>query len=162
LFDQELFTEIHGVAGGIDPNPAAPRQKVCRWCATEIFLWGIRDWWIRERRKGRVSAAILDKPDCASGKSCRNQKDPGEALLFSVCDLTLTLNLMQITRESVCSYRSSLDGVILNNPFLFTVNHMVDTVTEEAAAPIVGPSYTSASTSGMMLNHHEPQGIAAN
>ncbi|KAF9651611.1 hypothetical protein BDM02DRAFT_3110352 [Thelephora ganbajun] len=79
LFDQELFTDIHGVAGGIDPNPTAPRQKICRWCATEVFLWGIRDWWIRERRKGRVSTAILDKPDCTSGKSCRNQKDPDHA-----------------------------------------------------------------------------------
>jgi len=83
LFDMELFTEIHGVAGGIDPNPAAPRQTICRWCATEIFLWGIRDWWIRERKKGRVSAAILAKPGCASGKSCLNQKDPDHAREFN-------------------------------------------------------------------------------
>lgn len=83
LFDQDLFTEIHGVAGGVDPDPTAPRQKICRWCAAEVFLWGIRDWWIRERRKGRVSAAILSKPDCTSGKSCRNQKDPDHAREFN-------------------------------------------------------------------------------
>ncbi|KAF9778622.1 hypothetical protein BJ322DRAFT_1091620 [Thelephora terrestris] len=101
LFDQDLFTEIHGVAGGADPDPAAPRQKICRWCATEVFLWGIRDWWILERRKGRVSATILGKPDCAGGKSCRNQKDPGEALLSSRRDLMLTPSSLQITRENV-------------------------------------------------------------
>ena len=102
------------MAGGVDPNPAAPRQKICRWCATEVFLWGIRDWWIKERRKGRVSAAILEKPDCSGGKSCRNQKDPGETPLFSVCILILTL--AQITHGSVRFHLSPLD-VALNSSF---------------------------------------------
>lgn len=83
LFNQDLFAEIHGVAGGTDSDPAAPRQKICRWCATEVFLWGIRDWWIRERGKGRLPAVIFDKPDCVGGKSCRNQKDPDHAREFN-------------------------------------------------------------------------------
>jgi len=39
---------------------------------------------------------------------------------------------------------------------------MIDAATEKIAEPIAGPSHTSASTSGAMLNHHEPQEIAAN
>ena len=107
-----------------------------------------------------MSAAILDKPDCASGKSCGNQKDPGEWHLSLVCDLTLTLNL-KITRESVRSHPTSLGGVILNNPFLFPVNHMIDTVTEKPPEPIAGPSHTSANT-GTVLGHNELEGIMAN
>ena len=51
---------------------------------------------------------------------------------------------------------------MLNDPFLFPVNHMIDTLVEKTVEPIAGPSNTSASASGTVLNHHEPQGIAAN
>lgn len=164
LFDQDLFTEIHGVAGGVDPDPTAPRQKICRWCATEVFLWGIRDWWIRERRKGGVSAVILDKPDCPSGKSCRNQKDPGEGsrLLWMGPNTYLKFNADH-ARECTSSSFAPLDHAVLNLlTVLVLVNHMIDTGSKALEGPIAGPSHTSASTSGMMLNHLEPQEIAAN
>jgi len=109
-----------------------------------------------------VSGAVLGKPDCASGKSCRNQKDPGEAPVFSVWDLTLTSTLIQITHGSVRPPRSPLGYLILNNSLPFSVNHMIDAATEKTTEPIVGPSHASASTSGTMLNHREPQEITAN
>jgi len=109
-----------------------------------------------------VSGAVLGKPDCASGKSCRDQKDPGETPLFSVWDLTLTPNLTQITHESVRFHRSPLGDIILNNALPFSVNHMIDTATEKSAEPIVGPSHTLANTSGTVLDHREPQEIATN
>lgn len=51
---------------------------------------------------------------------------------------------------------------MLINPFLFPVNHMIDTLTEKTVESIAGPSHISANTSETVLNHHEPQGIAAN
>ena len=108
-----------------------------------------------------MSPAILDKPDCTSGKSCGNQKDPGEWPLSPVCDLTLTSSSTQITHESVRSHPLSPGDVILNNPFLFPVNHMIDTVTEKPPEPIAGPSHTSANA-GTVLGHNELEGIRAN
>ena len=71
-------------------------------------------------------------------------------------------NPTQITRETVRYHRSSPREVILNDPFLFPVNHMIGTVTENDPEPIAGPSHTPANTTGTVLDHHEPQGIAAN
>lgn len=114
LFDQDLFTEIHGVAGGVDPDPTAARQKICRWCATEVFLWGIRDWWIREKKKGQTSTANADKPDCASGKSCGNQKDPDHAREFNhMIDTELEKTVEPIAGPSTAS--ASTSGTTLNN-----------------------------------------------
>jgi len=64
--------------------------------------------------------------------------------------------------ESVRSRRSFPGDVILINPFQFVVNHMIYTVAEKAAEPIAEPSHTSANTTGTVLDHREPQGIAAN
>lgn len=68
---------MHSVAAGIDDNPNAPRTRVCRPCATEVLLWGLREWWICERQKGHLDAAIANRPDCEQGGSCSRQKDLG-------------------------------------------------------------------------------------
>ena len=36
-------------AGGVDPDPTTPRNKICRLCAREVLLYGLRDWWEREK-----------------------------------------------------------------------------------------------------------------
>ncbi|KAH7928463.1 hypothetical protein BV22DRAFT_210084 [Leucogyrophana mollusca] len=77
LFDQDLFVDIHSVAGGVDENPEAPRSRICRLCASEVLLWGLRGWWIRERQKGFLDEAIANRPDCPDGRSCTRQKDLG-------------------------------------------------------------------------------------
>lgn len=68
---------MHSVAAGIDDNPNALRNRICRHCATEVLLWGLKEWWIRERQKGHLDAAIANRPDCEQGSSCSRQKDLG-------------------------------------------------------------------------------------
>ncbi|KAL4250672.1 E3 ubiquitin-protein ligase CHFR [Abortiporus biennis] len=83
LFELELFTDIHGVAGGTDPDPTAPRSKICRMCATEILLWGLRLWWVQERKKGFLEEAVMKRPDCPNGGGCSRQKDHSHAKEFN-------------------------------------------------------------------------------
>ncbi|TCD70531.1 hypothetical protein EIP91_002877 [Steccherinum ochraceum] len=67
LFEMELFVDVHAVTGGTDPDPTAPRQKICRVCATEVLLWGLREWWVHERKKGFLEEEVLKRPDCSEG-----------------------------------------------------------------------------------------------
>lgn len=73
----DIFTDIHSVSGGIDPNPEAPRSKVCKACAAEILLYGLRAWWGRERQKGLLDTSVLNRKDCPDGNECLRQKDLG-------------------------------------------------------------------------------------
>jgi len=52
------------------------RQNIAGGVLQRFFLWGIRDWWIRERRKGSLSTATLDKLTALVGSLAGNQKDP--------------------------------------------------------------------------------------
>ena len=78
LFESELFVDVHGVAAGVDPNPDAPRSRICRLCATEVLLFGLKEWWIRERRKGFVDERVSCRGDCPEGIACTKQKDLGQ------------------------------------------------------------------------------------
>ncbi|KDQ62536.1 hypothetical protein JAAARDRAFT_30440 [Jaapia argillacea MUCL 33604] len=75
LIELELFVDVHGVVAGTDSDPTAPRSRICRPCATEVLLWGLRDWWVRERRKGLLDPTVLSRPDCVDGIGCQRQKD---------------------------------------------------------------------------------------
>lgn len=77
LMELDLFTDVHGVAASPDPTPEAPRNRICRVCATEVLLWGLREWWIRERRKGLLEASVLNRKDCPNGSACSQQRDLG-------------------------------------------------------------------------------------
>lgn len=79
LIELDLFVDIHSVTAGIDENPDAPRNRICRQCATEVMLWGIKDWWIRERQKGFLEETVTRRPDCKEGTSCSRQKDLAHA-----------------------------------------------------------------------------------
>jgi len=84
LIELELFNEIHAVPAGTEPNADAPRNKACRLCAAEIFLWGLKDWWIKERMKGFLEETIVKRKDCPDFNQCTRQRDdPGMALSFS-------------------------------------------------------------------------------
>ena len=74
LIEQDLF--LDGALES-DANPEAPRERICRRCATEVFLWGLKEWWIRERQKGFVDAGIALRKDCPDGPDCNRQKDLG-------------------------------------------------------------------------------------
>ncbi|KAH9950596.1 hypothetical protein B0H21DRAFT_722413 [Amylocystis lapponica] len=77
LIELELFMDVHTIGGGLDPNPDAPRNRICRMCATEVLLWGLREWWVRERKKGFLEDYVTKRPDCADGCNCSRQKDTG-------------------------------------------------------------------------------------
>ncbi len=77
LLKLELFRDVHPVLAGTDPDPAAPRQKICRACATEVLLWGLKDWWLRERQKGIAEGHIPSREDCPEGSRCSRQTDVG-------------------------------------------------------------------------------------
>ncbi|KAF8967056.1 hypothetical protein BDZ97DRAFT_1656803 [Flammula alnicola] len=75
LMDLELFSDIHGVAPGTEPNANAPRNKACRMCASEVFLWGLKEWWLREREKGFVEQSVMNRKDCPDKERCTRHKD---------------------------------------------------------------------------------------
>ncbi|KAJ7644008.1 hypothetical protein FB45DRAFT_896661 [Roridomyces roridus] len=75
LIELELFVDMHGVSAGTDPDPAAARNKICRHCATEVFLYGLRDWFLRERQKGFLEESVLSRKDCVDGARCNRQTD---------------------------------------------------------------------------------------
>ncbi|THV03864.1 hypothetical protein K435DRAFT_715169 [Dendrothele bispora CBS 962.96] len=83
LLEQDLFSDSHSVPADIDPDPSAPRNRICRHCATEVLLWGIKEWWIRERQKGFLEEHILKRRDCPDGNSCSRQKDLAHAKEFN-------------------------------------------------------------------------------
>ena len=75
LIDLELFSDIHAVAPGIELNPDAPRNRACRLCAAEIFLWGLKEWWLREREKGGPDAPNNTRRDCPDAATCTRYRD---------------------------------------------------------------------------------------
>ncbi|KAL4080668.1 hypothetical protein J3A83DRAFT_4084848 [Scleroderma citrinum] len=93
LIELELFVDIHNVAGGIDEDPNAPRRLICRNCASEILLWGLKEWWIRERDIAYESGQLPRRPDCEASSSCSQQKDLG-----AYCGLII---LNQFTRFDI-------------------------------------------------------------
>jgi E3 ubiquitin-protein ligase CHFR len=79
LIELDLFVDVHSVPPGPEPGLDAPRQRICRMCAAEVLLYGLKDWWIRERKKGRLDPSLADRPDCPDGTICRRQKEHGKA-----------------------------------------------------------------------------------
>lgn len=80
LVELDMFSDLHGVAADTDPIPNAPHNNICRLCATEVLLFGLRDWWIRERQKGFLEEAVMNRKDCPDGSLCDRQRDLGTLL----------------------------------------------------------------------------------
>lgn len=76
LIEQDVFSDIHGHGEQV-LNPERPMNGICRICALEILLWGIRDWWVRERWKGLLDENVMNRKDCVDGQTCSNQRDLG-------------------------------------------------------------------------------------
>ncbi|KAH9922815.1 uncharacterized protein BXZ73DRAFT_51208 [Epithele typhae] len=79
LIELDLFAEMYQVPGGADPGPSTPRTRICRLCATEVLLYGLREWWVRERRKGFLEEHVMARPDCPDGTQCPRQKNHSHA-----------------------------------------------------------------------------------
>ncbi|KAJ7625401.1 hypothetical protein DFH06DRAFT_1444554 [Mycena polygramma] len=74
LIELELFP---------DPEPEAPRSRICRQCASEVLLYGLRDWFLRERQKGFLEESVLSRKDCVDGADCGRQRDLAHAKEFN-------------------------------------------------------------------------------
>ncbi|KAL0961296.1 hypothetical protein HGRIS_006255 [Hohenbuehelia grisea] len=83
LIEMELFMDIHGTGVVQDTDPDAPKNLICRLCAREVLLWGIGDWWVRERQKGFLEEHVMARKDCPDGAQCGHQKDPAHAKEFN-------------------------------------------------------------------------------
>lgn len=83
LIELDLFADVHSVAAGIDPGADGPRERICRLCATEVLLWGLKDWWIRERKKGFLDESVTLRKDCPDGSSCHHQGEHAHAKEFN-------------------------------------------------------------------------------
>ncbi|KAI6114415.1 hypothetical protein F5141DRAFT_1187953 [Pisolithus sp. B1] len=80
LIESGVFAEIHGITLGVDEDPSALRTRICRHCAADILLWGLKEWWVREREVAIQKGLLQRRPDCEAGSSCSRQKDLGTCL----------------------------------------------------------------------------------
>ncbi|KAG8763185.1 hypothetical protein FRC11_005612 [Ceratobasidium sp. 423] len=64
------------------PPPSSRRRRVCRECATEVFLSGLKDWWGREMRtpigKERLPVWVVSRQMCGNGEACADQMNNGQ------------------------------------------------------------------------------------
>ncbi|CAE6516793.1 unnamed protein product [Rhizoctonia solani] len=64
------------------PPPASRRRRICRECATEVFLSGLKDWWAREMRtpigKERLPVWVVSRQMCENGEVCADQMNNGQ------------------------------------------------------------------------------------
>ena len=108
MIELELFVDVHPVPGGVDPNPNAERQRICRVCASEVLLYNLRDWWVRERKKGFLEEHVSRRPDCPDGAGCGRQKDGGErsscSAVWSVLGWLLTNWIFYSAHARECEY----------------------------------------------------------
>lgn len=85
LFDLDLFSELHAVSPSRNTPQDGARTRICRLCAAEIFFWGLKDWWIRERKKGFVEERVMNRKDCPDGRMCNKQQaDHGGFMPLSI------------------------------------------------------------------------------
>ncbi|TFY83421.1 hypothetical protein EWM64_g600 [Hericium alpestre] len=83
LIERDLFVDVYNVVPGPDPGIDTPRQRICRVCAAEVFLYGLKDWWIRERNKGFLEPSVTERPNCPNGNDCLRQKEHAHAKEFN-------------------------------------------------------------------------------
>jgi hypothetical protein len=153
LIELDLFADVHGVAAGVDPDPTAPRNRICRLCATEVLFWGLREWWVRERPKGLLPDNVLSRQDCPEGQGCGRQKDLGESTpcLIPLYAPHAFLNPpVQLTHRNVRNppvFLSLFQLAAYSPPHLGTVNHIIAPLPEgqpQVAEPVaLPPSQTS-------------------
>ena len=144
LFDEGIFSEIHNVPAGIDPDPSAPRRYICRVCATEVFLYGLRDWWIRERRKAIKDGVFPQKPNCISGRACESLNDPGayiHILRHPYQVLNITLYLIHSPCKRMYAFYHESYPFLTTLILAFLDDHLI--ASEEPANP-TGAEPTSA------------------
>ncbi|KIK57176.1 hypothetical protein GYMLUDRAFT_46424 [Collybiopsis luxurians FD-317 M1] len=85
MIESGIFSTDAHIDPSIDTSSSSstPPSRICRQCACEIFLNGLKEWWIRERKKGFVEQSVMDRKDCPDGSECNMQKDYAHAREFN-------------------------------------------------------------------------------
>ncbi|TFK27970.1 hypothetical protein FA15DRAFT_103867 [Coprinopsis marcescibilis] len=101
LIESDVFSDING--NGADGVPQGPYNRICRVCAAEVLLWGLKEWWIRERQvhKDKLDAAVLTRPDCPGGNGCQRQKELTHARDFNHIIAPLPLPETQVSQANI-------------------------------------------------------------
>jgi hypothetical protein len=88
-------TSIAALSSPSRRNRGPHLNKICRTCAAEVFFWGARAWWIKERAKaaesGELAENVKSRKDCPELGRCDKEDDNGAFFLFL---LQFGLNLM--------------------------------------------------------------------
>ncbi|KAG1872420.1 hypothetical protein DFJ58DRAFT_722359 [Suillus subalutaceus] len=144
LIELDLFVDIHSVTAGIDENPDAPRNRICRQCATEVMLWGIKDWWIRERQKGFLEETVTRRPDCKEGTSCSRQKDLAHAREYN------HIIAPRFSGDSILSTDASMTGTQGSPPVFAATTADVDAARQ--LEPEMGESQGNTAVTDLPTN----------
>ena len=113
LIELDLFLDVHNVPPGPEPGIDAPRERVCRMCATEVLLYGLKDWWVRERTKGFLDASVTERPDCPDGPTCRRQKEHGIFVSIPFAYLDAHIVNQCSTRKRMCVITAPLVSLVV-------------------------------------------------
>ncbi|EJT98826.1 hypothetical protein DACRYDRAFT_118588 [Dacryopinax primogenitus] len=71
------------------PQPPVYFTRICRDCSEQVFIWGIYDWWVRERSlvEAAIPATVRAKKDCVNGRRCDHQGSASHSREFNhICD----------------------------------------------------------------------------
>jgi len=80
LIEEDVFVDLYPNANPLhDSDPQAPRQRICRICASEVFIWGLKGWWYQQRISGHVDPEVMGRKDCPDGSSCGEQGSASHA-----------------------------------------------------------------------------------
>jgi hypothetical protein len=76
------------------PATVPRRRRICRECATEVFVHDLKDWWAREMRTTlgmeRLPVWVVGRKMCESGEGCTEQENYGASRVFRLMCAVLT------------------------------------------------------------------------
>lgn len=85
-------------------------HRICRTCAAEVFFWGARNWWIKERAKavedGELAEDVRKRKDCENLGHCDQEFDNCE-LFLSNCSKHNRLIPFSLAHARECGYMRS-------------------------------------------------------
>ncbi|KAF8610269.1 hypothetical protein BDV93DRAFT_540117 [Ceratobasidium sp. AG-I] len=118
-------------ASSVNPPATLPRRRrVCRECATEMFVHGLKNWWAREMAttlgKERLPAWVVTRGMCESGEGCTEQGSYVSQLAASMgkSQSTANHNIMRLTRRKSAQFDNSSRLGALPNELLYMIFYL--------------------------------------
>ncbi|KAG8801310.1 hypothetical protein FRC17_006677 [Serendipita sp. 399] len=123
-------------------------NKICRKCAADVFFWGARDWWIKERAKAVASNELAEevrkRKDCENIGACEREFDNAHAREFN--HIPQPLHPITTTNEAPSSSNQAENAQDQTAP---------PETSNEADAGTNNPSTNSTDNAGG--SHHSPE-----